>query len=207
MNLSAKGCKKLLNSWKSTNNHRFGRNFATFRTKSHDFAFPSTFQEKVAKSSSFCEKKHEKTIDLATTCNFSSKLRCLGIFMSFSERNWKKSVIWWKSTRNHRFCQNLELFEKTTMFSRFDELYGKKLQKLPHFVEKHENSSIWDKLYNFFEQTTLFWCLDELFSKRFQKVAQFVKKHEKSSIFAKTIQLMEETTMTLHFDELLRKKL
>ena len=71
------------------------------------------------------------------------------------------------------------------MFLRFDELFGKQLQKLPHFVRKHENSSIWPKLLNFFEQTTMFWCFDELFSKWFQKVAQFVKKHEKSSIWPK----------------------
>ena len=302
MNLSAKGCKKRLNSWKSTKNYRFGKNFATFRTKYHVFAFPSTFQEKVAKSASFREKTREtidfaktckfwsklpclgifmnfserslkkcfiswkstrnhwfgqhyasfrtkyhvfafrwtfkekvgkscsfrekarkiveldklaffrtkyhvftfrwtfrqtvaktawfrekarKLIDLAKTCIFSSKLRCLGIFMNFSERNCKRCLIWWKSTGNHRFCQNLQLFEKTTMLSRFDELYGKKLQKLPHIVEKHEDSSIWPKLWNFFEQTTMFWCLDKLFSKRLQKVAQFVKKHEESSIWPK----------------------
>ena len=67
----------------------------------------------------------------------------------------------------------------------FHELFSKKLQKVPHSVEKHEKSSIWPKLCNFFEQTTMFWCLDELFSKRLQKVAQFAKKHEKSSIWPK----------------------
>ena len=157
---------------------------ATFRANYYVLAFSWTFQKKFAKSASFREKP-PKTINLAKTCNFSSKLRCVGIFMSFSERNWRKCLIWWKSTRNHRFCQNLQFFEKTTMFSRFDELYGKKLQKLPHFEEKHKNSSIWEKLRNFFEETTMFWCLDKLFSKRLQKVAQFVKKHEKSSIWSK----------------------
>ena len=65
----------------------------------------------------------------------------------------------------------------------FHELFSKKLQKVPHFLEKHEKSSIWQKLCNFFEQTTMFWCFDELLSKRFEKVAQFVKKHGKSSIW------------------------
>ena len=156
-------------------------NFATFRTNYHVFAFRSTFQEKVAKSASYGEKTR-KTIDLAKTCNFSRKLRCLGIFMNFSERSCKKCLISWKSTRNHRFRQKLQVFEKTTIFFRFDELYGKKLQTLPHFVKKHENSSIWPKLCNFFEQTTMFWCFHELLSKRLQKVAQFVRKHENSWI-------------------------
>ena len=204
MNLSAKGCKKCLNSWKSTKNHGFGQNFATFRTNYHVFAFRSTFQEKIAKSASFPEKAR-KTIDLAKTSNFSSKLRCLGIFMNFSKRSCRKCHISWKTTRNHRFRPNLQLFEQTTMFFRFDELYRKKLQKLLHFVKKHEKSSIWQKLRNFFEQTTMFWCFDELFSKRLQKVAQFVKKDEISSIWPKLCNF-RTTTMSLDFDELLRKK-
>ena len=69
------------------------------------------------------------------------------------------------------------------MFLRFNELFGKQLQKLTHFVTMHENSSIWPQLWNFFKETTMFWCFDELFSKRLQKVAQFGKKHEKSSIW------------------------
>ena len=204
MNLSAKGCKKWLNSWKSTKNHGFGQNFATFRTNYHVFPFRSTFQEKIAKSASFPEKAR-KTIDLAKTSNFSSKLRCLGIFMNFSERSCRKCHISWKTTRNHRFRPNLQLFEQTTMFFRFDELYRTKLQKLLHFVKKHEKSSIWQKLCNFFEQTTMFWCFDELFSKRLQKVAQFVKKDEISSIWPKLCNF-RTTTMSLDFDELLRKK-
>ena len=71
------------------------------------------------------------------------------------------------------------------MFLRFDELFGKQMQKLPHFVKKHENSWICPKICNFFEKTTMFGCFDELLSKRLQKVAQFVKKHEKSSIWPK----------------------
>ena len=127
MNFSGKSCKKCLISWKSTKNHRSGKNFATFRTNYHVFAFWWTFQKKVAKSASLREKTRE-IIDLAKTCNFSSKLRCLDIFMNFSERSCKKCLISWKSTRNHRFCQKLQLFEKNTMFLRFDELYGKKLK-------------------------------------------------------------------------------
>ena len=178
---------------------------ATFRLNYDVLAFSWTFQIKVAKSA-WLREKTRKTIDFAKTFNFSSKLRCLGIFMNFSERNCKKCVILWKSTKNHRFRQNLQLFEKTTMFLRFDELYGKKLQKLPHFVEKHEKSRIWPKLCNFFEQTTMFGCLDELFSKRLQKGGSIREKARKIIDLAKTMQLFEETTMTLHFDEIWGKR-
>ena len=109
MNFLEKSCKKCLISWKSTKSHRFGQNFATFRTNYHVFAFRWTFQEKVAKSASFREKAR-KTIDLAKTFNFSSKLSCLGIFMNFSARSCKKLLIPWKSTRNHRFGQNYATF-------------------------------------------------------------------------------------------------
>ena len=109
MNFSAKPCKKLLNSWKSTKSHPFGQNSATFPKNYHVFAFRWTFQEKVAKSASFREKAR-KTIDLAKTFNFSSKLPCLGIFMNFSARSWKKCLIPWKSTRNHRFGQDYATF-------------------------------------------------------------------------------------------------
>ena len=105
--------------------------------------------------------------------------------MNFSEKGSKKCFVWRKSTKNHRFGQNLQLFEKTTMFLRFDELYSKKLQKLSHFVEKQEKSRIWPKLCNFFEQTTMFWHFDELFRKKMQKVARFVEKYEHSSIWPK----------------------
>ena len=148
MNFSAKSCKNCLISWKSTKNHRFGQNFATFRTNYHAFAFRSTFQEKVTKRSHFV-KKHEKSSIWPKLCNFSNKLPCLCISMNFSGKSCKKCLISWKSTENHRFGQNLHLFEQTTMFWHFHELFSKKLQKVPHFVKKHEKSSIWPKLCNF----------------------------------------------------------
>ena len=105
--------------------------------------------------------------------------------MNFSERSCKKCLISWKSTKNHRFRQNLQLFEKTTMFLRFDEPLSKRFKKMPHFVKMHENSSIWPKLCNFFEKTTMSLHLDELFRKKLQEVPHFEKKHEKPSIWPK----------------------
>ena len=90
MNFSGKSCKKWLISWKSTKNHRFGQNFATFGTNYHVFAFRWTFQEKVAKSASFREKahfvkKHElfKSSIWPKLCNFSDKQPCFCISMNF----------------------------------------------------------------------------------------------------------------------------
>ena len=45
--------------------------------------------------------------------------------------------------------QNLELFEQSILFRGFEELFGKKLQKVAHFVKNHEKSSIWLKLATF----------------------------------------------------------
>ena len=94
--------KKHENSW-------IWSKLATFRENYHVLTFRCTFQQKVAKTASFREKAR-KTIDLAKTFNFSSKLRCLGIFMNFSARSCKKCLISWKSTINHRFGQNYATF-------------------------------------------------------------------------------------------------
>ena len=181
MNLSAKGIKKWLNLWKSTKNHRFCQNFATFRTNYHVFAFGSTFQEKVAKSASFREETR-KTIDLAKTCNFSSKLPCLGIFVYFSERSCKKCLISWKSTRNHRSGQNFATFRTTTMSLHFDELFRKKLQKVPHLVKKHEKLSIWPKLYNFSNKLPCL-CISMNFSEKSCKKCLISWKNTKNHRF------------------------
>ena len=42
------------------------------------------------------------------------------------------------------------------MFRRLGELFGKKLQKVPHFAKKHEKSSIWPKLHTFASRLTCF---------------------------------------------------
>ena len=70
------------------------------------------------------------------------------------------------------------------MFRRFGQLFRKKMQKVPHVVEKDEKSSIWGKLPSFranYRVSAFF----QLFSKRLQKVVHVVKKHEKSSIWPK----------------------
>ena len=206
MNFSARSCKKCLISWKSTRNHRSGQIFITFRTNYHVFACRWTFQGNVAKSALFREKARE-IIDLGKLCNFSNKLPCLCISINFSGKSCKKCLISWKSTKNHRFGQNFELFEQTTMSWHFHELFSKKLQKVPYSVQKHEKSSIWPKLCNFFEQTTMSLHFDQLFGKKLQKVPHFVKQHEKSLIWPKLCNFWNKLQCLFPFDELSRKKL
>ena len=125
VNFWAKSCRKCLVFWENSKNHRLGQNSQLFRTKYHVYAFRWTFQQKVAKSASFREKAR-KIVDLAKTCNFSNKLPCFGISMNFSGKKCKKWPVSWKSTNTHRFGLNLQLFEETTMFRRFCQLFSKK---------------------------------------------------------------------------------
>ena len=149
----------------------------TSRTNYHVSAFWSAFQQKVAKSGSFLEKER-KIIDLAKSCNFSSKLPCFCVLVNFSAKRWKKWLISWKVTKNHRFGLSLQLFEETTMFRRFCQLFSKKLQKVAHFVKEHKKSSIWPKPATSranYHVSAFWWTFA-------QKVSHFVKKNEKSSI-------------------------
>ena len=82
-------------------------------------------------------------------------------------------------TKNHRFEQNLQLFEHTGMFRRLGTLLSKKLQKVAHLVKKHEKSSIPQKEASFPGN----YHVSAFLSTFQQKVAHFVKKHEKSSIW------------------------
>ena len=71
------------------------------------------------------------------------------------------------------------------MIRRLRELFGKKLQKVPHFKRKHEKSSIWPRRGTFFVDTTVYRRLGQLFSKRLQTVPYLPKKREKSSTWLK----------------------
>ena len=198
INFSGKSCKKCLISWKSTKNHRSGQNFATFRTNYHVFAFRLTFQEKVAKSASFGEKTR-KTIDLAKTCNFSSKLPCLGIFVYFSERSCKKCLIPWKSTRNHRFCQHYATFRTNYHVFAFRWTFKEKVGESGSFREKARKIMDLVKTCNFSNKLPCFGVSMNFSDKRLQKVPHFVKKHEKLIDLAKTMQLFRTNYHVLVF--------
>ena len=245
MNFSAKSCKKCLIWWKSTRNHRFGKNYPTFWTNYHVFAFWWTFKEKVGKRGSFREKAR-KLVDLVKTCNFSRKLPCFDVSMHFSAKipkttsfcekarklidlaktmqlfrtNYHVLVFRWTfrpkvaqtgsilegARKFIDLAKTLQLFEQTTMSLHFDELFRRKLQKVPHFVKKHEKPSIWPKLATFganYHVLAFSWT----FQQGGAKSALFRGKARQTIDLANTMQLFEQTTMFLHFDELLRKRL
>ena len=168
-----------------------------FLTNYHVLVFRWTFQQKVAKSGSIREKARKSSI-WPKLCNFSNKLPCLCISTNFSGKSCRKCLISWKSTRNHRFVQNFAIFKKTTMSLHFDQLFRKKLQKVPHFVKKHEKPSIWQKLAIFranYHVLAFSWT----FQKEVAKSASFREKAREIIDFANTMQLFEQTTMFFAF--------
>ena len=89
MIIAGKSCKKVdkvAHFVKNDEKSSIWPKLATFRGNYHVSAFLSTFQQKVAKSGSFCEGAR-KIIDLAKTSNFSSKLPCFGLLVNFSAKS------------------------------------------------------------------------------------------------------------------------
>ena len=148
------------------------------------FHFDQLFRKKLEEVPHFV-KKHEKPWIWQKLASFRANYDVLAFSWSFQKEVAESASFREKAREIIDLANTMQLFQQTTMFLRFDELYGKKLQKLPHFVKKHEKSWIWPKLCNFFEQTIMFLSFDKLFSKRLQKVAQCEKKHQKSSIWPK----------------------
>ena len=156
---------------------------ATFRANYYLSRFRWTFRKKVAKSGSFREKP-SKMIDLTKTGTFSSNLSPFDIWMNFFPKSCKNWLISTKSMKNHRFGQNWEVFEQTMTFQGLHKLFGKKLQKVAHFVRNHDKSSIWPKLETFrtnYHVSRFGWT----FSKKVAKLAHLVKNYEKASIWPK----------------------
>ena len=205
MIIAGKSCKKWFVSWKSTKNHRFGQNFATFRTIYHVFAFRWSFQQEVGKSGSFREKAR-KIIDLANNMQLFEQTTMFFIWMNFSGRSCKKCLISWKRTKTRRFSQNLQLFEETTMFWHLDDYCRKKLQKVVRFVKKHEKSSIWSKLCNFSNNLPCF-CISMKFSARSCKEWLISWKSTKNHRFGQQYATFRTNYHVFYLDELFRKKL
>ena len=110
-----------------------------------------------------------------------------------------------KKHENHRFGQNLQFFEETTMSWHFHELFRKKLQKVPHFVKKHEKPWIWPKLWTFrgnYDVLAFSWT----FQKEVAKSASFRETARKIIDLAKTLQLLEQATMSFSFWWTFKKK-
>ena len=206
MNFSANSCKNCLISWESTKTHRFGQNYATFSNKLPCFGVSMNFSAKDCKkwlNSWKSRKNHRFGQNFATS---RGNYHVFAFRSTFQEKVVRSASFRRKARKIIDLAKSLWLFEQTTMSLHFDELFRKKLQKVPHFVKKHENPSIWQKLATFRENyhvLTFRWTLQ-------QKVAKSCSCREKARKvinLAKSLQLFEQTSMFLHFDEFSRKKL
>ena len=203
INFSGKSCKKCLISWKSTKNHRSGQNFATFRTNYHVFAFRLTFQEKVAKSASFGEKTR-KTIDLAKTCNFSRKLRCLWHFHELFRKKLQRVPHIVKKHEKSSISAKTCNWTNYHVFAFRSTFQGKSCKKCLISWKSTKNHRL--KLYNFSNKLPCL-CISMNFSGKRCKKCLISWKSARNHRSGQTLQLFEQTTMSLHFDQLFRKKL
>ena len=154
----------------------------------------------------------EKCIQTSKHGSFLEKLQVLTKSMSFRafSRNGplfgKSASFNEKARKVIHLAKSLQLFEQTTMSLHFDELFRKKLQKVPHFVKKHEKPSIWPKLATFWANYHVL-AFSWTFQQENAKSASFREKAREIIDLDKTTQLFEQTFMFWHFDELLRKRL
>ena len=168
----------------------------TFRRNHRVLASCRTFQLKVAKSSSFREKTR-KIVDLAKTSKFWKEPPCFSVLPNFSAKSGKKILISWKNTKNSRFGQILQLFEESTLFRGFHKPFRQKLQRVPHFAKKHDNSSIWPKMDTFGRNHRV---LTNFLAKSC-KECLISRKNGKNHRFRKTCNFFEETTVFRRCDE------
>ena len=187
--------KKCLISWESTKNRRFGKKLATFWTNYHVSAFWRAFQQNVSKTTWFREKAR-KIVDLA------ERLHYWAFWWDLSQKVAKSASFREEARKIVDLAKNLQLFEQTTMFRRFDELFDKEVKKVPHFVEKHKKSSIWPKACNFLNKLQWFGVLVNFSAKN----ASFREQARKIVDLAKCLQLCEQTTMFQAFGEVFGKK-
>ena len=171
-------------------------NLCNFSNKLRCFCISMNFQGKSCQKWLRFVKKHEKSSIWPKLCNFSSKLPCFGISINFSAKSYKKSFVkkheksskkqlfeqtfrWtfqekclisWKSTKNHRFGQNLQLFQ-TTMFWHFD-VFSKKT-KSASFREKARKIVDLAKTRNFSNKLPCFDALVNFSAKSCRKCLVF----------------------------------
>ena len=135
---------------------------------------------------------------------FRTNYRVSAFWRTFEQNVARSASYREKAQKILDLAKNLQLFEQTTVLEVFGEFFSKNFQKVPHFVKKHEKSSIWPKTCNFSNKLP---CFDELFGKKFEKVPDFVKKHQKSSIWPETCNFSKKTTVFEAFGELFSKQL
>ena len=110
--------------------------------------FDELFRKKVQKVPHFV-KKHEKSSIWRKLATFPTNYHVLTLWWTFQRKVAESASFSEKTLQIIDWAKTCNFFEQSTMFMRFDELFSKRLQKVPRFVKKHEKSSIWPKLATF----------------------------------------------------------
>ena len=183
----------------------FAKALQLFEQTTMFWHFHEVFSKNLPKVAHFV-RKHEKSSIWSKLCNFGNKLPCLCISMNFSEKSCKKCLVSWKRTKNHRFCQNLQLFEKTTMFGVSMKFSAKSCKKCLVSSKSTKNHRFGQSFATFranYHVLAFRWSFQE----KYANSASFREKAREIINFNKTCNFFVRTTMSLHFDELFRKKL
>ena len=153
-------------------------------------------------------KKHEKSSIWRKLATFPTNYHVLTLWWTFQRKVAESASFSDKTLKIIDWPKTCNFFEQSTMFMRFDELFSKRLQKVPRFVKKHEKSSIWPKLATFrtnYHVLEFRWLLQEKVAKRWIKWL-ISWKMTKNHRFGLNLQLFEETTMFRRFCQLFSKK-
>ena len=133
-------------------------------------------------------KKHEKPSIWPKLGTFGAKYHVLAFSWTFQKEVAKSASFRERAREIIDLANTMQLFEQTTMFLHFDELLRKRLEKVVHFVKKHEKSWMWSKLATFrtkYHVFTFRWT----FRQTVAKTAWFREKARKLMDLAKTMQL------------------
>ena len=91
------------------------------------------------------------------------------------------------------------------MIRRLGQLFGKKLQKVPRFVKKHEKSSIWPKVATFSSKLPSF-CVWINFSAKSCKKCLISRRRTKNRPFGVNFQLLRANCHGSAFESTFRQK-
>ena len=122
---------------------------------------------------------------LAKSMVFWTNYHVLLFRWTFQQKGSKSGSIRETARKIIDLAKTLQLFEQTTMSLHFDELFRKKLQKVPHFVRKHEKLSIWRKLATFRANYHVFFGIFMNFSAKCCKKCLIWWKSTRNHRFAK----------------------
>ena len=168
--------------------------------------FEELYGKKLIKLPHFVKKHENSSIWPKTMQLFRRNHHVLVFRWTFQQKVAKSCSIREKARKIIHLAKNFATFRGNYHLFAFRSIFRKKLWKVPHFVEKHEKSSIWPNLYNFPNKLRCL-CISINFSEKSCKKCLISWKNTKNHRFGQNLQFFEQATMSWHFHELFRKKL